>query len=205
MWMSEESSSGFPMPGRIQLTGTIDYLERQPMTSSGIGGQPREVLLFRLKTSDGKIVNCRFDGTRSGPLDLGDDVQVSGWSFGGSIEVSSIIDRSSNTTIARSGFGFCFIATVAYGHPEAPEVEQLRAFRDEVLRRYVAGRAFIAVYARVGPWLARCIAPSPRLRAAIRRWILTPVCRFLPSASQRPKTKDGDTIRGADGGRRDRL
>jgi len=62
----------------------------------------------------------------------------------------------------------CFIATAAYGSVDAPEVEQLRRFRDRVLLKNPVGTAFVRLYYRVSPPIARLIARSPRLRVAIR-------------------------------------
>jgi Cysteine-rich secretory protein family len=80
--------------------------------------------------------------------------------------------------------GGCFVATAAYGGRSHPDVRALRRFRDEVLVRHAAGRAFIRVYRVVGPTLARLvsdegvsgraaralIAPLARLARARRRW-----------------------------------
>ena len=80
--------------------------------------------------------------------------------------------------------GGCFVATAAYGGRSHPDVRALRRFRDEVLVRHAAGRAFIRVYRVVGPKLARLvsaegvsgraaralIAPLARLARARRRW-----------------------------------
>ena len=63
----------------------------------------------------------------------------------------------------------CFIATAAYGSPDAPEVEQLRRFRDRRLLTNRAGKAFVRVYYRVSPPLAHLIAKKPRLRTAVRK------------------------------------
>ena len=63
----------------------------------------------------------------------------------------------------------CFIATAAYGHADAPEVVQLRRFRDDVLMSNVFGRAFVATYYRVSPPFARLIARRPRLRVAVKK------------------------------------
>jgi hypothetical protein len=63
----------------------------------------------------------------------------------------------------------CFIATAAYGSPDAPEVEQLRRFRDRRLLTNRAGKAFVRVYYRVSPPLAHLIARKPRLRTAVRK------------------------------------
>jgi hypothetical protein len=63
----------------------------------------------------------------------------------------------------------CFIATAAYGDPDAPEVESLRRFRDNVLLKSRFGTAFVRFYYAVSPPLARVVARHPRLRTAIRR------------------------------------
>ncbi|MHC4960143.1 MAG: CFI-box-CTERM domain-containing protein [Planctomycetota bacterium] len=65
----------------------------------------------------------------------------------------------------------CFIATAAYGSEDAPEVEQLRKFRDRHLLTNPFGSAFVKVYYRVSPPIARLIARKPRLRSAVRRTI----------------------------------
>ena len=63
----------------------------------------------------------------------------------------------------------CFIATAAYGSEDAPEVEQLRRFRDNHLLTNPFGTAFVRFYYRVSPPIARLIARKPRLRSAIRK------------------------------------
>ena len=63
----------------------------------------------------------------------------------------------------------CFIATAAYGDQHAPEVTQLRKFRDDVLLRSRLGAAFVRLYYTVSPPVARLIARRPRLRMATRK------------------------------------
>jgi len=65
----------------------------------------------------------------------------------------------------------CFIATAAYGSPDAPEVEGLRRFRDRRLLTNPVGTAFVRIYYRVSPPVARLIARRPRLRVAVRRML----------------------------------
>jgi hypothetical protein len=62
----------------------------------------------------------------------------------------------------------CFVATAAYGDPNHPDVMFLRWYRDEVLARSIVGRAFTATYWKVGPHMARAIAPYPRARRVAR-------------------------------------
>ncbi|MCK4911075.1 MAG: S8 family serine peptidase [Thermodesulfovibrionales bacterium] len=67
----------------------------------------------------------------------------------------------------------CFIATAAWGRPEAPEVAALRRFRDQVLIKSPPGRQFVAFYNLVSPPMAGFIAQHPALRAAVRS-VLSP-------------------------------
>lgn len=62
----------------------------------------------------------------------------------------------------------CFVATAVYEDEEAPTVQTLRAFRERVLRRNPAGRAFINIYNRIGPRLAEQIERHPWLKRPLR-------------------------------------
>jgi hypothetical protein len=62
----------------------------------------------------------------------------------------------------------CFIATAAYGSPLDSHVASLRRFRDEVLMRFSAGRAFVAAYYQYSPPVADFIAAREPLRALTR-------------------------------------
>lgn len=62
----------------------------------------------------------------------------------------------------------CFVATAAYGSPMDSHVESLRQFRDEVLMRFSAGKAFVAAYYRYSPPVADFIADRESLRALTR-------------------------------------
>jgi len=68
----------------------------------------------------------------------------------------------------------CFIATAAYGSRLAPEVAELREFRDRYLLTNQAGQVFVDWYYRVSPPVAAFIAEHESLKTAVR-WGLTPV------------------------------
>jgi hypothetical protein len=62
----------------------------------------------------------------------------------------------------------CFIATAAYGTPEAGEIDTLRRFRAEFLLHNPPGRAFVAVYYAVSPPIANFISEHEVIRIAVR-------------------------------------
>jgi ribosomal protein L7/L12/DNA-directed RNA polymerase subunit RPC12/RpoP len=65
----------------------------------------------------------------------------------------------------------CYIATAVYGSYEAPEVRVLRRFRDEVLTKSMAGRAFIRSYYAVSPPVARRLENAGRINRLVRRML----------------------------------
>ena len=83
---------------------------------------------------------------------------------------SSVSSDSSDSRVAAK----CFIATAAYGSGLAPEVLELREFRDRYLITNGPGLAFVDWYYRVSPNAAAFIAEHESLRTAVR-WGLTPV------------------------------
>lgn len=70
------------------------------------------------------------------------------------------------------GGGGCFIATAAFGSALAPEVVELRNFRDQILSRVAAGRWLIGQYYKYSPAAADFIRESTLLRSAARTALL---------------------------------
>ncbi len=62
---------------------------------------------------------------------------------------------------------YCFVATASYGH-DSGEVGLLCDFRDSVLMQSAPGRAFVKAYYTVSPPIAKVIAGSEPLKAAVR-------------------------------------
>lgn len=63
----------------------------------------------------------------------------------------------------------CFVATAAYNDPDHPDVIFLRAFRDTKMKQSATGRAFIALYWRIGPILAKPVSRFPTLGLGARK------------------------------------
>jgi hypothetical protein len=91
-------------------------------------------------------------------------------------EARADADEDEEKDAGGSGGG-CFVATAAYGSGSHPDVVDLRRFRDEVLVRHAAGRAFIGFYAAVGPRLAAYVSPRGR-SGRVARALIAPVVRL---------------------------
>lgn len=73
----------------------------------------------------------------------------------------------------------CYIATACYGNAAHPDVVLLREFRDNTLRRFLAGRLFIAAYELFSPPLAARLGASPQVSRIIRQRLLEPLTRKI--------------------------
>ena len=68
--------------------------------------------------------------------------------------------------------GGCFVATAAFGPSMAGKLVPLRRLRDRRLLAHPTGRAFVRLYYRYGPPVAKRIEERPRLRALVRILLL---------------------------------
>ena len=82
------------------------------------------------------------------------------------VYIDSILDGD-NSEAGASVPSFCFIATASYGHGSS-EVGLLCDFRDSVLMQSAPGRAFVKAYYTISPPIAKAIAKSEPLKAAVR-------------------------------------
>ena len=64
--------------------------------------------------------------------------------------------------------GGCYIATLAYGSYDDPQVLKLRNFRDEVLSKNIAGRVFIRAYYLVSPHMVKVLKNRTRTHNNIK-------------------------------------
>jgi len=73
----------------------------------------------------------------------------------------------------------CFIATAAYGTPKAVEIDELRRFRDEFLRKSAPGNEFIKFYYNNSPPIAIFISEHEVLRFAVREGFVAPIVKLV--------------------------
>jgi parallel beta-helix repeat protein len=76
-------------------------------------------------------------------------------------------------------FGWCFIATAAYGTDTAKEIDILREFRDEVLLPNSLGAEFVSLYYKTSPPIADLISQHEVLRTAVRVGFVDPIVAIL--------------------------
>jgi len=107
-------------------------------------------------------------------------------------DVGPIADvNSAATTITMNGdysitanfgfgpFGFCFIATAAYGTDTAKEIDILREFRDTVLLPNSLGATLVSFYYKTSPPIANFISQHEVLRTAVRVGFVDPIVKIL--------------------------
>ena len=65
----------------------------------------------------------------------------------------------------------CYIATMAYGDYDHPQVLALRKFRDRILKHSFLGRIFIFLYYRVSPFMAKKLKDKAEINIKIRKLV----------------------------------
>lgn len=83
----------------------------------------------------------------------------------------------------------CFIATAAFDGQHDPTVDELRRFRDRVLRRSKAGRIFTRLYYRYSPRVAHAIARSPSPVRGLLRSVLRQLAKFTAKSATKSPSK----------------
>lgn len=100
-------------------------------------------------------------------------------------EIRIRLDKNSNdireirqktvTHFNKSNSGACYIATMAYGDYDHPQVIKLRRFRDDVLAKNILGRMFIKCYYAVSPKLVQLLKDKKQIhkltRKILDKWI----------------------------------
>lgn len=71
-------------------------------------------------------------------------------------------------TTGKNSSGGCYIATMAYGDYEHPQVKFLREFRDDILDKYIFGRYFIKTYYKYSPKLVEKLKGKENINFFIR-------------------------------------
>lgn len=81
----------------------------------------------------------------------------------------SQVTTGSGRSSSSSSSGGCYIATMAYGSYEHPQVFELRKFRDDFLAKTIAGRMFIQTYYFISPKLVELLKNQKSVNTLIRK------------------------------------
>jgi len=73
----------------------------------------------------------------------------------------------------------CFIATAVYGDPLNENINALRKYRENTLRKNMLGRMFIATYEKLGPIAAYYIKQDEGRREWTKLHIVEPALEFI--------------------------
>jgi zinc carboxypeptidase len=118
------------------------------------------------------------------------EVHAAAWAFLTAIAATGFQGPSAPPGPAKDP-GTCFIAGAAYGDPGHPAVLFLRDVRDRQLGATQAGKVIATVltagYIRLSPPVAAWLRGRPRMRAAVRAWLLDPLVALLTHVSDRTR------------------
>lgn len=90
---------------------------------------------------------------------------------------ASNASKTSSSTNSGGGSG-CYIATMAYGSYNHPQVIELRHFRDRTLSNSLLGRLFISFYYRISPKLVELLKNQRLINSGIRT-LLNGIIRLI--------------------------
>jgi len=88
-------------------------------------------------------------------------------------------DYSITADFSFGPFGWCFIATAAYGTSTAKEIDILREFRDTVLLPNTLGVRFVSLYYKISPPIANLISQHEVFRTVVRVGFVDPIVKIL--------------------------
>lgn len=145
----------------VAYIAELRSLEVQPL------GRNRRRYLFRVDELSGLATRIEFDDASQGELNAARRDLLAFLYFPQTI-LRGVLNLNTSRVLWVTTPGRCFVATVAFGE-DAPELDTLRAFRDQVLATSAPGRAFIAWYYRSGPRLADFVSTRPALKRVTRR------------------------------------
>lgn len=91
----------------------------------------------------------------------------------------TLADLEGRQKVGKTQPSSCFIATACYASCEAPEVLELRLFRDRMLLPYWYGRLMVLIYYTLSPPLARWLSKHSRTATFVRRLFLDPFVRLI--------------------------
>ncbi|WP_051007933.1 CFI-box-CTERM domain-containing protein [Psychroflexus torquis] len=106
--------------------------------------------------------------SKLGPLQINQIKYICYWKDVRASQAKSTAKKVGSTISSATDSG-CYIATMAYGDYDHPQVKELRSFRDEFLSKSIIGRSFIKLYYKYSPSLVEKLKGRQNINLIIRK------------------------------------
>ncbi len=106
--------------------------------------------------------------SKLGPIQINQVKYICYWKDVRAAQAKSTVKKV-GTTISSATDNGCYIATMAYGDYDHPQVIELRRFRDDFLIKTIIGRSFINFYYRYSPILVEKLKAKKNINLIIRK------------------------------------
>ena len=103
-----------------------------------------------------------------GPIQINQVKHLCYWKDVRAAQATATAKKVGSTISSAAGKGGCYIATMAYGDYDHPQVLELRKFRDDFLSQNILGRSFIKLYYKYSPILVEMLKNKQGINLIIR-------------------------------------
>jgi hypothetical protein len=104
-----------------------------------------------------------------GPIQINQVKHLCYWKDVRAAQATATAKKVGSTISSAAGKGGCYIATMAYGDYDHPQVLELRKFRDDFLSKTILGRSFIRLYYKYSPSLVQRLKNKQSINLIIRK------------------------------------
>ncbi|WP_347174262.1 CFI-box-CTERM domain-containing protein [Polaribacter uvawellassae] len=104
-----------------------------------------------------------------GPIQINQVKHICYWKDVRAAQATATAKKVGSTISSAADKGGCYIATMAYGDYDHPQVLELRKFRDDFLRKTIVGRSFIKFYYKYSPRLVDKLKNKQVVNSIIRK------------------------------------
>lgn len=104
-----------------------------------------------------------------GPIQINQVKHLCYWKDVRAAQASATAKKVGSTISNAADKGGCYIATMAYGDYDHPQVLELRKFRDDFLSKTILGRRFISFYYKYSPTLVERLKNKQAINLIIRK------------------------------------
>jgi hypothetical protein len=182
--------SSFPyfyLPTEITITATGAGATISPTKADFNLDSPADIKTFVTWGNWASTVTAVMNGATSVPFTLAGDNLTIPASYlssvlnqvGDQVVLTIKFDQGPDAklTITATGTPLCFIATAAGAN--APQLDVLRAFRDQVMRPNALGAKLISLYYAVSPSIAKVIAGNAALKWVVKHSLVDELAALL--------------------------